>query len=46
VGPETCLCIQMLQYAPLHACPLSTSHAPDGHPNSPTFGHLKLPHLN
>jgi len=19
---------------------------PDGHPNSPTFGHLKLPHLN
>ena len=20
--------------------------APDGHPNSPTFGHLKLPHLN
>ena len=21
-------------------------NAPDGHPNSPTFGHLKLPHLN
>ena len=20
--------------------------SPDGHPNSPTFGHLKLPHLN
>jgi hypothetical protein len=19
---------------------------PDGHPNSPTYGHLKLPHLN
>ena len=22
------------------------SNNPDGHPNSPTFGHLKLPHLN
>ena len=22
------------------------SDIPDGHPNSPTFGHLKLPHLN
>jgi hypothetical protein len=21
-------------------------HNPDGHPNSPTYGHLKLPHLN
>jgi len=20
--------------------------APDGHPNSPAYGHLKLPHLN
>jgi len=20
--------------------------SPDGHPNSPTYGHLKLPHLN
>lgn len=20
--------------------------APDGHPNSPVYGHLKLPHLN
>ncbi len=23
-----------------------TTHAPDGHPNSPTHGHLKLPHLS
>ena len=22
------------------------SRAPDGHPNSPAYGHLKLPHLN
>lgn len=22
------------------------SMIPDGHPNSPTYGHLKLPHLN
>lgn len=22
------------------------SEIPDGHPNSPTYGHLKLPHLN
>nr|WP_315229030.1 hypothetical protein [uncultured Limnohabitans sp.] len=22
------------------------SSTPDGHPNSPTYGHLKLPHLN
>ena len=21
-------------------------HCPDGHPNSPAYGHLKLPHLN
>ena len=25
---------------------LSTQALPDGHPNSPTYGHLKLPHLN
>jgi hypothetical protein len=23
-----------------------TRLCPDGHPNSPTYGHLKLPHLN
>ena len=22
------------------------TQCPDGHPNSPTYGHLKLPHLN
>lgn len=22
------------------------AQAPDGHPNSPAYGHLKLPHLN
>ena len=25
---------------------LLLAEAPDGHPNSATFGHLKLPHLN
>ena len=25
---------------------LSKSISPDGHPNSPTYGHLKLLHLN
>jgi hypothetical protein len=23
---------------------ISISNTPDGHPNSPTFGHFKLPH--
>ena len=25
---------------------ISSSLLPDGHPNSPAYGHLKLPHLN
>ena len=25
---------------------LSALLGPDGHPNSPAYGHLKLPHLN
>lgn len=25
---------------------LSDFKGPDGHPNSPAYGHLKLPHLN
>lgn len=25
---------------------LSYPPVPDGHPNSPAYGHLKLPHLN
>ena len=24
----------------------NAQQAPDGHPNSPAYGHLKLPHLN
>ncbi len=24
----------------------AAGHYPDGHPNSPVYGHLKLPHLN
>ena len=26
--------------------PQETAPDPDGHPNSPAYGHLKLPHLN
>ena len=25
---------------------IGTCDDPDGHPNSPAYGHLKLPHLN
>ena len=25
---------------------LVVTSTPDGHPNSPAYGHLKLPHLN
>jgi len=25
---------------------IALSADPDGHPNSPTFGHFKIPHLN
>ena len=28
---------QLLDFIPF-------SHFPDGHPNSPTFGHFKIPH--
>ena len=29
------------------ACGIDRSYmGPDGHPNSPAYGHLKLPHLN
>lgn len=31
---------------PLHAQFQSTPLRPDGHPNSPTYGHVKLPHLS
>ena len=32
----------------VHAAPVTYLAAdnPDGHPNSPAYGHLKLPHLN
>ncbi len=25
---------------------MAADQGPDGHPNSPVYGHLKLPHLN
>ena len=30
----------------LYSLIIRAAVSPDGHPNSPAYGHLKLPHLN
>ena len=36
----------LLLGALLHKSGIDAVIIPDGHPNSPAYGHLKLPHLN
>lgn len=37
--------VTLLASAVLTGC-ATPVYDPDGHPNSPAYGHLKLPHLN
>ena len=39
--------LESLAFAGCGSIPIEGgASAPDGHPNSPVYGHLKLPHLN
>ena len=37
--------LRLLEVSSFHSGQASVT-VPDGHPNSPAYGHLKLPHLN